>query len=115
AASIGGIARYVSTVRIRRRLRQLEQEDALNRERIRIARDLHDDLGARLTQMAFVTDLAAAEAGASPEMQAQLREVSEQARLATRSLDETVWMVNPLKDSLPQLITYISHYANEFF
>ncbi len=115
AASIGGIARYVSTVRIRRRLRQLEQEDALNRERIRIARDLHDDLGARLTQMAFVTDLAAAEAGASPEMQAQLHEVSEQARLATRSLDETVWMVNPLKDSLPQLITYISHYANEFF
>jgi ligand-binding sensor domain-containing protein/signal transduction histidine kinase len=115
AGLVAGVVRYASILRMRRHLRRLKQAHALDRERVRIARDLHDDLGARLTQMAFVTDLAAMEPEAPPDMKAQLREVSEQARLATRSLDETVWMVDPRKDSVPQLIAYVSHYANEFF
>ena len=108
-------ARAIEMVRIRQKIKRMEAAHALDRERIRIARDLHDDLGARLTQMAFATDIAAAELGDPVATKAQLREVSEQARSATRSLDETVWMVDPRKDSLPQLVGYCSHYADDFF
>jgi signal transduction histidine kinase len=115
AVLVAGMARYFSTVRMRRQLLRLEQANALERERTRIARDLHDDLGARLTQMAFLTDLAAAEPIAPVEVKTQLQEVSNLARVAVRSLDETVWMVNPQKDSLPHLVEYLGNYAEDFF
>ena len=115
ASVVAAVARSVSTVRLRRQLQRLEQERVITRERARIARDLHDDLGARLTQMAFLADLTATEPTVSGEVQTQLREVSKQARQATGSLDETVWMVNPEKDSLPHLVEYLRHYADEFF
>jgi signal transduction histidine kinase len=94
---------------------RLKQAHALERERVRIARDLHDDLGARLTQMAFATDIAAMNLTDPVATHSQLRDVSEQARQATRALDETVWMVDPRKDSLPQLVGYCSQYATNFF
>jgi signal transduction histidine kinase len=65
--------------------------------------------------MAFATDIAAMNLTDPIATHAQLRDVSEQARQATRSLDETVWMVDPSKDSLPQLAGYCSQYAYNFF
>jgi len=115
AGLVGGVVRYAVVVKLRRKLQRLEQERRLERERMRISRDLHDDLGARLTQMAFMTDLAAEESGAPATMQTQLREVSRQARNAVQSLDETVWMVNPQKDTLPHLVAYLATYAEQFF
>lgn len=109
------LVRYLVVLRLRRKLKRLEHAHALERDRARIARDLHDDLGARLTQMAFLTDLAAGDPGASTDIESQLREVSRQARQATISLDETVWMVNPEKDSLPHLVEYLAHHSTEFF
>ena len=115
AALVAGVARYISVIKLRRKLARAEQAHALERERARIARDLHDDLGARLTQMAFLTDLAAGDVGASGEVKTQLADVSQQARSAVQSLDETVWTVNPQKDSLPHLIGYLASYAEQFF
>lgn len=109
------LVRYLAVLRLRRRLKRLEHAHALERDRARIARDLHDDLGARLTQMAFLTDLAASDPRAPDDIGSQLREVSRQARQATISLDQTVWMVNPEKDSLPHLIEYLAHQSTEFF
>ncbi|MEI8290071.1 MAG: two-component regulator propeller domain-containing protein [Verrucomicrobiota bacterium] len=112
---VAGVVRYAVRVKMRRKLLRLEQAHELERERTRISRDLHDDLGARLTQMAFMTDLAAEEAGASAVLQTQLQDVSRKARNAVQSLDETVWMVNPQKDTLPHLIAYLATYAEQFF
>jgi signal transduction histidine kinase len=104
-----------SRVRMRRKLAWLKQANALERERTRISRDLHDDLGARLTQMALLTDLAADDPAASRELQSQIKEVSTQARSAVQSLDETVWMVDPQKDTLAHVIGYVARYAEQFF
>jgi signal transduction histidine kinase/ligand-binding sensor domain-containing protein len=112
---VAGVVRYAAAVKLRRKLQRLEQAHLLERERTRISRDLHDDLGARLTQMAFLTDLAADESGAPAAMQTQLKDVSRQARSAVQSLDETVWLVNPQKDTLPHLIAYLATYAEQFF
>lgn len=115
AVLVGGTTRYWTKARMRRKLERLEQAHSLERERTRISRDLHDDLGARLTQMAFLTDLAANGSETPAEMKAQLKDVSSQARHAVQSLDETVWLVNPQKDTLAHLIGYIASYAEQFF
>jgi signal transduction histidine kinase/ligand-binding sensor domain-containing protein len=111
----GGVMFLVARFRMRRKLAQLEQANALERERTRISRDLHDDLGARLTQMALLTDLAGEDPSASVDLKSQIRAVSHQARNAVQSLDETVWLMNPKKDTLAQLIGYTARYAEQFF
>jgi signal transduction histidine kinase len=115
-AGLGGSGVFlVVRWRMRRKLSRLEQANALERERTRISRDLHDDLGARLTQMALLTDLAGEDPGASLDLKTQIRAVSHQARSAVQSLDETVWLMNPKKDTLAHLIGYTARYAEQFF
>jgi signal transduction histidine kinase len=115
AGLVGGGVLIIARTRMRRKLVRLEQANALERERTRISRDLHDDLGARLTQMALQTDLAADDPAVPAELQTQIKEVSAQARSAVQSLDETVWMINPQKDTLAHLVAYIAQYAEQFF
>jgi hypothetical protein len=55
---VAGIVRYWATRRLRRKLEQLALQQSLERERSRIARDIHDDLGANLTLIARLGHLA---------------------------------------------------------
>jgi signal transduction histidine kinase/ligand-binding sensor domain-containing protein len=112
---VGGAVFIAARLRLRRKLARLEQANTLERERTRISRDLHDDLGARLTQMALQTDLTADDPTVPAEVQAQIKEVSAQARSAVQSLDETVWMINPQKDTLAHVVAYIAQFAEQFF
>jgi ligand-binding sensor domain-containing protein/signal transduction histidine kinase len=108
------VVRYRYVQKMRHKVRKLEQARAVEQERMRIARDIHDDLGARLTQMAFLTELAAGEVGEGKTGERLIR-LADSSREAIRSLDEIVWAVNPRKDSLPSFVDYLSHLANEFF
>jgi hypothetical protein len=104
---IAVIVRYLSFRRFRKRLRALKQEAALSQERTRIAQDLHDDLGATLTQATLLLELADG-AGADGHVHEGLATV----RRAIKSLDETVWAVNPRNNTLAELIAYIGQYAD---
>lgn len=108
AAMIIVVVRYISFRRLRRELKALEQQAALDKERARIARDLHDDLGSHLTEIVLLSDLMADEANE------KARRVSETARQVIKTLDETVWAVNPRNDTLPHLIDYVGQFAVEF-
>ena len=112
---VAGLVRYRYVQKMRRKLRHLEQARAVEQERMRIARDIHDDLGARLTHMAFLSDMVAGEIGVTGKAGERLVKLADSSREAIRSLDEIVWAVNPRKDSLPSFVDYLSHHANEFF
>ena len=55
--SVAGVVHYLSTQRLQRQVLQLRQQEALEKERSRIARDIHDQLGASLTQVALLGEL----------------------------------------------------------
>jgi signal transduction histidine kinase len=99
--------RFVST-------QKLQHQLALEKERSRIARDLHDQLGANLTQVALLGEMAEADKGSPEEIQAHAQQISQTARETTRSLDEIVWAVNPSNDTLDGLVSYICKYAQEY-
>jgi len=90
----------------------LKQQHAIERERERIGRDLHDDLGAGLTQIMLQSSLARRE---SPErMEADLAQISENASELVRAMDEILWAINPENDTLDGLVTYLGQYVQEF-
>ncbi len=105
--------RYLSFRRLRLKLRALEQQAALDRERARIARDIHDDLGGRLTEVELL--LQKAQRTAPEKLNGQMGQISDTIRHVGESLDEIVWAVNPRHDTLPHLMDYLGQYAIQFF
>ncbi len=104
--------RRVYARRLRRQLEQLERQRAIERDRARIAKDIHDDLGAGLTHIALLSELARRD---SPqEMPHHVSQISEMARELTRNMDEIVWAVDPQNDTLDSLVTYVSKFAQEY-
>ena len=92
-----------------------ERQRAMEEERTRIAQDLHDDLGATLTEIRFLSAVKSRDSLVPETTRSQLLEVSEKSRQMVSSLDEIVWAVNPANDSLPSLTSYLRHVAEEFF
>jgi ligand-binding sensor domain-containing protein/signal transduction histidine kinase len=115
AGAIAGVVRVVSVRRLRRKLQRLEEAHAIEKERMRIAQDMHDELGGKLSRISFLSDMARRGASEESEATRQMDEVSEAARDVIRTVDEIVWAVSPRNDSLENLSHYICRHAEEFF
>ena len=99
---IGALAvRHLTLRRARARLQALERAQALDRERSRIARDLHDDLGSRLAHIALMAEGIGQSAGVP---------VAAAVRESLQTMDELVWTVNARNDTVESF----GHYASEF-
>ena len=112
--SVTAIVRYASFRRLRRQLRLVEQQAALQRERARIAKDIHDDLGANLTQIALLGELAQRDEGRPEKVAERLGTISATARQTIKALDEIVWAVNPRNDTLSHLVEYTGQFALDY-
>lgn len=98
--------------RVRARIRRLEHEHAIERERARIARDMHDEVGANLTHIATTTRLAALDSPSATG--GHLKEIEAAARHTVESLDEIVWAVNPRNDTVAKTVEYVCKFAATF-
>jgi signal transduction histidine kinase len=99
----------------RKRIEAMERKQAVDAERSRIARDLHDDVGAGLTQIAMQSQLIERNLAAKPERAAVwLGEIFTNAKSMTRALDEIVWAVNPKHDTLENFILFLGTLMQDF-
>ncbi len=118
AAACGGLALAV-TLNLRRRhrleLERLERGNETERERTRIAQDMHDEIGSKLARISFLSELAKGEAKDTHPANGALHSLSLTARDLLQSLDRMVWAVNPRNDSLEELAAYLNRYASEYF
>ena len=114
ASVVGGVAlavRRMAMRKYRRKLAQIEEQHAIERDRARIAKDIHDDVGAGLTQITLLTELARR----NPEQtDANLERITQSARKLTKAMDEIVWAVDPQHDTVAGLMDYISAYAEDY-
>jgi signal transduction histidine kinase/ligand-binding sensor domain-containing protein len=114
----GGSVAWAVGLSLRRRhqrhLALIQRLHAGEKERTRIARDIHDDLGSSLTEIGLLGALAVRESTQPAEAREQVTRIMQRAEELTRKLDETVWAVNPKNDSLRHLAIYLCNLAKEF-
>ena len=113
--AVGGTVRLIERQKAKARLKRLEQERALERERTRIAQDLHDEMGAKLCRISFLSEHARRENANPAEMQEQIKSISDDSREVLHSLDEIVWAVNPQNDTLEHATSYLAQFAQDYF
>lgn len=102
--------------RNRQRVREFAFQTALERDRTRIARDMHDDLGTRITVLNISASLASRALEHEPEKaRKQLDKMSSAARGLVVAMDELVWAVDPSHDNLDELALRLTLHAEEVF
>jgi len=111
--SLGALWRINVSRRLRLQLQGLEQQRAIDRERLRIAQDIHDDLGARVTQISLLSGVAQGKATLPEEARTEFGKVSQMTRDLVSALYETVWSVNPENDNLDALANYLCQMGNQ--
>ena len=112
---VAGVVRVVSHRRLRRALARMEQQQTLERERMRIARDMHDEIGSKLTKLSFLSEHARMDTNSGGPLAGKLEAIAGTSRDLLQTMDEIVWVVNPRNDTLENLAAYLSHYASEYF
>ncbi|HUX61987.1 MAG TPA: triple tyrosine motif-containing protein, partial [Ignavibacteriaceae bacterium] len=112
--AIGGSIRFIELQKIKRRIEILERQQSLERERSRISKDMHDEIGANLTRISLLSDVVISQAKEAKN-DSTLHQISNFANDTIEKLDEIVWAVNPSNDNLKNLIAYIGEYAEGFF
>lgn len=86
----------------------------LQRERARIARDIHDDLGSKITQLVLHGELLQSEPVGEQKLRSQIDMICHDARDVLSVFDEILWAVNPRRDGLQDFITYVCNYSEKF-
>src|SRR5690606_10353385 len=91
-------------------------QHALERDRSRIARDMHDDLGTRVTVLNMTAALARRDMEADPaKARRHLEKMSGAARELVSAMDDLVWAVDPAHDTLDHLASHLTRLAEEIF
>ncbi|MBT1712234.1 sensor histidine kinase [Fulvivirgaceae bacterium PWU5] len=91
---------------LKEQLAHAEAQNALQQERLRISRELHDNIGAQLTLINSSMDLAQ---GAAPNP--RLEEVKKLTLSTIRELRKTVWLINKQSVSLDEFVIKFREFA----
>jgi signal transduction histidine kinase len=102
-------------LRIQRQFLRLEQQAELERVRARIAEDMHDDIGASLSQIAILSEVARRDLGDPRRAESTVERISGIARRLVDSLSELVWATNPRNDTLDNMAAYFREYSANYF
>ena len=106
------VSRYLVWRRMQREVAHLKQLQALDKERWRIAQDIHDDLGARITEISLACDLSLKRSSVPATAMADFERIYKMSRELVSALYETVWAVNPENDNLDALCGYLCQVVN---
>jgi signal transduction histidine kinase len=114
------IAMLIFTIRIyyRRKLDKqkavLEKQQAIEKERTRIATDMHDDLGAGLTRIKFLSETIGIKKQQQQPIEEDITSIREYSHEMIDKMGEIVWALNEKNDTISDLLSYTRVYAVEY-
>ncbi len=102
--------------RAKRALEKLRFQNALEKDRTRIARDMHDDLGTRVTFINMSATLAQRDLVNAPQnARRHIDKMTRSTRELVVAMDDLVWAVDPTHDTLDHLASHLNRLAEEMF
>lgn len=113
-AATAAAAVVASLVMATRLAAQARATQLLDRERTRIARDIHDELGAGITQLILEGEVARTELDQASESHERIVSLCGHARGLAAALDELVWAVNPRRDTVHDFTAFAGKYVRRF-
>lgn len=109
--AFAGIISLIAFLIYRNRLMRLLE---LERVRNRIATDLHDDIGASLSQISILSEILANNPKRKDEEERNsLTKIAETSREVTSSMSDIVWAINPQRDNVADLVQRMRHFASD--
>jgi len=92
--------------------KDLEKKKLLEQERVRIAMDLHDDIGGNLTALTLMTNLLK-QKGVDDSISPLVEKISEASDRMVQDMNEIVWALNITNDSINSLMSYIRQHVSQ--
>ncbi|MGZ3899246.1 MAG: tetratricopeptide repeat-containing sensor histidine kinase [Bacteroidia bacterium] len=83
-------------------------------ERIRIAKDIHDDLGSGLSKIKFLSEIISSKASQIPEINSSIKAISETSVSLVENMRDLIWALNPENTSLQSLVARMREYASDY-
>ncbi len=95
-------------------LQQLEQREVMEKERNRIARDMHDDIGSELSKIAVTCEHLKNRFSSQPDSLKDLEIIKESTGLIVNNIGNIIWALNPINNSMNGLLGYVREYAFDY-
>lgn len=92
----------------------LEKQQAIEKERTRIATDMHDDLGAGLSRIKFLSETIGIKKQKGQPFEEDINKIRDYTHEMIDKMGEIVWALNEKNDSLSDLLSYTRSYAVEY-
>jgi signal transduction histidine kinase/ligand-binding sensor domain-containing protein len=89
----------------------LEKQQAIEKERTRIATDMHDDLGAGLSRIKFLSETIGIKKQKDEPIEEDISKIRDYSHEMIEKMGEIVWALNEKNDSLSDLLAYTRSYA----
>ncbi|MBS1736641.1 MAG: hypothetical protein JSS98_08590 [Bacteroidetes bacterium] len=96
-----------------KRIRVLENQVAINAERLRISADMHDEIGSSITQIALLSELVQTQHRSDLKKEMQI--ISSTSHRLVQTISEIIWALNPQNDTLENLLAYIREQSQQYF
>ncbi|HVZ56887.1 MAG TPA: two-component regulator propeller domain-containing protein [Chitinophagaceae bacterium] len=108
------LLRWYLRASLRKRQLAYERRQAIERERTRIATDMHDDLGAGLSRIKFLSETIGLKKQQQEPIEEDINRIREYSHEMIDKMGEIVWALNEKNDSLSDLLAYTRSYAVEY-
>jgi len=111
---VGGTIRFIEIKKLKKKIEHLEQERALERERIRISQDMHDEVGSSLTEISILSEILKKDINKPEEVETLLRNISERSAEVIENIGQIIWAINPRNDPLDNLVAHLRLYTADY-
>jgi signal transduction histidine kinase/ligand-binding sensor domain-containing protein len=107
------VIKFISQRKLKAQIYELEKKEAINKERARISKDMHDDLGSGLTKISILSQLLKKQYELQNEV--HIEKIAKTSNELISNMSHIIWAMNPDNDYVENVLAYFREYVLEFF